>query len=76
MKNLQQNFSKNPAATVTKSSVLERFSSYPKLGHLDAGETGIDCVPVSVLMNLTANLESWNRLIFLNSNEKMSGRKM
>ena len=70
-------FSKNPGASAdARSGVLEKFADYQKLGHLDVGDTAIDCVPVNVLTRLTENLETWNRLIFLNSNEVMNGRKI
>ena len=69
--------SKNPGATAdSRSGVLEKFADYQKLGHLDVGDTSIDCVPVNVLTRLTENLENWNRLIFLNSNDIMNGRKI
>ena len=66
----------NPSITAEKSDVLSRFANYAKLGHLDVGDTGIDCLPMSVLMKLSSNLVDWNRLIFLNSNAQMAGRKM
>jgi hypothetical protein len=74
---LEISFAKNPGATAdSRAGVLEKFADYQKLGHLDVGDTAIDCVPVAVLTRLTENLENWNRLIFLNSNDIMSGRKI
>lgn len=74
---LEISFAKNPGANAdSRSGVLDKFADYQKLGHLDVGDTAIDCVPVSVLTRLTENLENWNRLIFLNSNDIMNGRKI
>ena len=69
-------FSKNPSIAAETNDVLGRFANYGKLGHLDVGDTGIDCLPVSVLTQLSTNLVEWNRLVFLNSNERMAGRKI
>ena len=58
------------------NAVLSRFATYAKLGHLDVGNTGIDCLPVTVLTRLSTNLVEWNRLIYLSSNTHMNGRKL
>ena len=69
-------FSMNADIKADTNMVLQRFANYAKLGHLDVGDTGIDCLPVSVLTKLSTNLVDWNRLIYLSSNTKMNGRKL
>lgn len=59
----------------TRAQSLDKFVNFPKLGHLDVGNSKIDCVPVSVLQSLSKNLKSTNPKIFLSGDEKISGSK-
>jgi len=73
---LELSFAMNADIKADTNAVLSRFATYAKLGHLDVGNTGIDCLPVTVLTRLSTNLVEWNRLIYLSSNTHMNGRKL
>ena len=59
----------------TMDSSLPKFMAYPKLGHLDMGESGIDCVPVSVLSQMSKNLKTTNNKIYFSGTDKILGSR-
>ena len=71
---LEISMAENPINS-DKKSVLDKFAMYGKLGHLDVGNSNIDCVSVSVLSKMSENLMQWNRKIFFSGKHTIAGSK-
>jgi len=72
---LELSVASNKNLNSTVDSVLPKFRDYPKLGHMDMGDSGVDCIPVSVLSTMTKNLKTTNNKIFFSGTDKIMGSR-